>query len=138
MRQEFLVLAEAAEVANGKIFIHGGCVERHQAPGFPTMLTADIATSVLVGWSETNRQHVLELKIVNEDEQPIAEIKADFTPGRPSGAKLGQELRHLFALKGPFPIQVPGQYKVEALLDGELQEPPFRFWVEEVTPQQQR
>lgn len=130
MRQEFLILAEAAEVANGKIFIHGGCVERHRAGGFPTALTADIATSVLVGWAETNQPHVLQLRIVNEDEQPIAEIKAEFTPGRPSGAMLGQDLRHLFALKGPFPIESPGQYKVEAFLDGELQQPPFRFWVE--------
>ena len=29
MQQELLLLAEAAESANGKIFIHGGGVDRH-------------------------------------------------------------------------------------------------------------
>jgi uncharacterized protein DUF6941 len=131
MRQEFLILAEAAEVANGKMFIHGGCVERHEARAFPTNLSADVAASVLVEWSETNQAHRLELRILNAEERAIAEVQADFAPGRPAGAKLGQDLRHLLALKGPFPIEAPGQYRLEATIDGEVQVPAFRFWVDQ-------
>lgn len=138
MRQEFLMLAEAAEAVSGKIFIHGGCVERHYAAEFPTSLRVDIATSVLVGWNETNQDHRLRLAIVDEDEKPLVEIEAVFTPGRPPAAKPTQELRQLIAIKGPFPIEKPGAYKLKASLDGEDQEPPFRFWVEGLTGPDQR
>jgi hypothetical protein len=131
MRQEFLMLAERAEAANGKIFIHGGAVERHYSASFPTSLNADIAASLLVGWGETNQTHVLEIKISDEDEQTVVEIQAEMTPGRPAAAKPAQELRQLIAIKGPFPIPKPGQYKLQAFADSEPQEPPFRFWVEE-------
>jgi hypothetical protein len=125
-------LAERAEAANGKIFIHGGAVERHFAPGFPTQLMADIAASMLVGWGETNETHVLELKVTDEDENPVIEMEAEMTPGRPAAAKPAQELRQLIAIKGPFPIAKPGQYKLQAFADGVAQEPPFRFWIEQV------
>ena len=131
MRQEFLILAERAEAANGKIFIHGGAVERHFAASFPTTLSADIAASMLVGWGETNETHVLELRVSDEDENPVIEIQAEMTPGRPAQAKPAQELRQLIAIKGPFPIGKAGQYKLQAFADGVAQEPPFRFWVEQ-------
>lgn len=46
MQQELLLLAEAAESANGKIFIHGGGVDRHSVLADarpPLQLKADIA-----------------------------------------------------------------------------------------------
>lgn len=126
------MLAERAEAANGKIFIHGGAVERHFARGFPTSMNADIAVSMLVEWGETNQSHLLQIKVVDEDGSEVIEIEADMTPGRPPSAKPGQDLRQLIALKGPFPIPKAGQYRLEALADGVPQDPPFRFWVEQV------
>jgi hypothetical protein len=134
MKQEFLILAEKAEAVNGKIFIHGGAVERHFATSFPTTLMADIAVSMLVEWGETNQTHVLQLKISDADENPVIEVEAEMTPGRPAQAKPGQDLRQLIAIKGPFPIQAAGQYKLQAFADKKPQEPPFRFWVEAVNP----
>ena len=48
--------------------------------------------------------------------------------GRPPGAKPGQDLRTLLAVRGPFPIEQPGAYKVVMELSRKAQEPPFRFW----------
>ena len=132
MRQEFLILAERAEAVNGKIFIHGGAVERHFSQQFPTILNADVAASFLVGWGETNQTHVLEIRMVDEDGEDVLKIEAEMTPGRPPSAKPGQDLRQLISFKGPYPIQKAGGYKVEATIDGELQDPPFRFWVEQM------
>lgn len=132
MRQEFLILSERAEAANGKIFIHGGAVERHFSQQFPTSLNADIAASFLIGWGETNQTHILEIRIVDEDENNILEIEAEMTPGRPPSAKPGQDLRELISIKGPYPIQKAGAYKVQATIDGVVQEPPFRFWVDPI------
>lgn len=131
MRQEFLMLAEAAEAANGKIFIHGGCVERHFSANFPTALRADIAVSVLVPWGETNQTHLMAIRLSDEDENQVLSIESEFVSGRPPHAKPGQDLRQLIAIKGPFPIQKAGGYKLAMTLDGSAQEPPFRFWVEE-------
>ncbi len=73
---------------------------------------------------------MMTIRLVTEDEQPVLEVAAEFTPGRPPGAKPGQDLRQLISIKGPFPIERPGAYKLQAVLDGEPQEPPFRFWVD--------
>jgi hypothetical protein len=134
MRQEFLVLAERAEAANGKIFIHGGAVERHFAPGFPTALNVDIAASFLIGWAEANRDHTFQIEIVGSDGSQVMSIDAQIGPGRPPGAVLGQDIRHLMALKGPFPIPTAGSYTLQATADGAAQEPAFQFRVEQMEP----
>ena len=134
MRQEFLMLAERAEAANGKVFIHGGAVERHFAAGFPTALNVDIAASFLIGWAESNRAHTMQIRIVGSGGEQLLAIDAQIGPGRPPAARLGQDIRHLMAFKGPFPIPVAGSYTVEATSDGVLQEPAFHFWVEQMEP----
>lgn len=138
MQQEFLILADGAEAANGKIFILGGGVERHTAPSFDpvALLQADIACSVLVDWGEANRTFAVALKIVDEDEKVAVALEFTMESGRPPGAKLGQHLRTLMAVRGPFPIPHAGGYRLAMELNGMAQEPPFRFWVDqvEVTP----
>jgi len=134
MRQEFLLMADGAEATAAKIFILGGGVDRHMvAPGWsaPIQLRADIALGILVSWGETNNRHALAIKILDEDETEVVGINGEFEAGRPPGAKPGQDLRSLLAIRGPFPIPKPGAYKVVLELNGERQDPPFRFWVDE-------
>ncbi|HEX5590449.1 MAG TPA: hypothetical protein VFX65_09190 [Candidatus Limnocylindrales bacterium] len=137
-KQEFLMLADGAESTNGKIYILGGGSDRHRAASFPTQLKADIALAILVPWGETNQQHQLVLRIEDEDAKAMARVESNFDLGRPASAIPGQDLRFLVAVKGPFPIAHAGGYKVSLEIDGEPQEPPFRFWVEEGTVQRGR
>jgi hypothetical protein len=130
-RQEFLMLADGAESTNGKIYILGGGASRHRATTFPTNLKADIAMGILVGWTETNERHEFAIRMEDEDGQVVANIESGFDIGRPAGAMPGQELRFLVAIKGPFPIPRAAAYKLAMTIDGEPQEPPFRFWVQE-------
>lgn len=134
MQQEFLILADGAEATNGKIFILGGGVDRHLAAGFPAPLNADVAFSFLVEWGETNNRHAVSLKILDEDDKPIATVlDGEFEVGRPPGAKPGQDLRQLIAVRGPLPpIPKPGAYKIVLELNGKTSGPPFRFWVDRV------
>lgn len=134
MQQEFLILADGAEATNGKIFILGGGVDRHAAASFDPVapLQADIACSVLVDWGEANRTFAVALKIVDEDEKVAVALEFTMESGRPPGAKPGQALRTLMAVRGPFPIPHPGGFKVTMELNGVIQEPPFRFWVDQV------
>ena len=128
------MLAERAEAANGKIFIHGGAVERHFAAGFPTALNMDICASFLIGWAESNRGHSFRIEILGSDGSQVMAIDAQIGPGRPPGAVLGQDVRHLMALKGPFPIPSAGTYTLHATADGVGQEPAFQFRVEQMEP----
>ena len=133
MRQEFLMLADGAEAMNGKIFILGGGVDRHAATSFDpaAALQAAIACSVLVDWGEANRTFAVALKIVDEDEHVAVALEFTMESGRPPGAKPGQRLRTLLAVRGPFPIPHPGGYRLAMELNGVPQAPQFRFWVDQ-------
>jgi hypothetical protein len=133
MIQEFLMLADRAEAANGKIFIHGGGVDRHLVnpkANPPYQLNADAAFGILTDWTETNTDHVFALRIVNEDAQQAWAMEAQFQVGRPPGAKAGQQFRQLIAVRGPFGLPARGAYKLVLEIDGVEQEPPFRFWID--------
>lgn len=132
MQQEFLFLADGAEAVNGKIYVMGGAVDRHMAGVFPAQLQASVAGSVLVDWGETNRTFGLMIRIVDEDENEVWKLEIQAVSGRPPGAKPGQPLRTTIAIRGPFPIQQPGAYKLVMSLDGAEQKPPFRFWVDKI------
>jgi hypothetical protein len=133
VQQEFLLLADRAEAANGKIFIHGGGVDRHfvnpkATP--PVQLNADVALGILTDWAETNTDHVFTVRVEDEDAKPAWAMEAQFQVGRPPGAKPGQQFRQLIAIRGPIPLPGRGAFKVVLEIDGKAQEPPFRFWVE--------
>jgi hypothetical protein len=133
VQQELLLVCEAAEAVNGKLYVMGGGVDRHYTmPNVtpPIQLNVDIAASFLVGWNETNDRHAMTIRIVTEDEASVFNGDFEFVVGRPPGAKYGQDLRQTFAIRGPFPLPGAGAYKVVLELDGNRQEPPFRFWVE--------
>lgn len=131
MHQDFLMFAEGAEAVNGKIYILGGGIDLHHAPGFPTMLKADIALGFLVAWGETNRKIDVKVRVIDEDDAEAFTFGLEAVVGRAPTAKPGQDIRSLVALRGPFPIAKPGAYKAVMFLNDEPQEPPFRFWVEQ-------
>lgn len=132
MQQEFLFLADKAEAINGKLYVIGGGVDVHRATKFPVNMLTDVAASFLVDWGETNREIDVIISIVDEDERLESQIGIKATVGPPTQAKQGQSIRSIIALRGPFGISKPGAYKVFMELDGVRQEPPFRFWVEQV------
>jgi hypothetical protein len=135
MQQEFLIMADGAEAIGGKMFIMGGGVDRHMfarvQPG-PIQLNADIAIGILTEWTETNSSHLMTVRIVTEDGNPVWSIEGQFEVGRPPGAKPAQQFRQLIAIRGPLALPDAGAYKVELELDGTLQGPAFRFWVDEI------
>lgn len=136
MRQEFLILADRAEAANGKIFIHGGGVDRHlfnPSAEPPIQLNADVALSILTEWAETNSSHLMAVRVVDEDDKPIWALEGQFEVGRPPGAKAGQQFRQLIAIRGPIPMPGLGAYKMTLELDGTAQAPPFRFWLDPIS-----
>jgi hypothetical protein len=136
MQQEFLIMADRAEAIGGKMFIMGGGIDRHAftrvQPG-PVQLNADIALGILTDWTETNSSHIMAVRVVSEDGQTVWTLEGQFEVGRPPGAKPAQQFRQLIAIRGPIALPDAGAYKVELELDGTVQGPPFRFWLDETS-----
>lgn len=78
-RVEYVILADSATVADGKLYIHGGgwgAIAAHQFP--VAHKSFGVAFATRVGWNETNQPLDLSLDVVDQDAKSIL----------PSGAAL--------------------------------------------------
>jgi hypothetical protein len=114
-----LLLADWAEVLNGKLYVMGGgWTETGPAPA-PSAL----ATIIEVPWDETNRKHNLKFQLLDGDDQPVTipspdgaqrpiEVTAQFEVGRPPGSTPGASLNVPLAVNiSPLPL-TPGKVYV--------------------------
>jgi hypothetical protein len=119
-----MLLADAAQVAQGKLYILGG---GWSITG-PEPLPAAIAIKIDVDWDQANRQHRFELslfdgdgQVVHMENQPVR-IAGQFETGRPAGIPPGTPLDVPLAITlGPLPLR-PGRYVWRCSIDGETRE----------------
>ena len=129
------MLCDHAQVADGKLFISGGGIDRMVVPaGVPPPFLANFAVAglVRVPWTATNTEHVLRFRFVTEDgrvpelpdgAQPGPEGvggEIRFNVGRPPQAISGQEqlVPFAFNLQG-LPLMQTGRYVVTLTMDQE-------------------
>lgn len=125
---DYVILADAAAVADGKHYIHGGGWDTLAAPAFPAAhpLLA-VAVRLRIPWSDTNLPHLLEVDVIDADgrsilPEPPGPPRSPFTVGRPATATPGgdQVLPLVFSLHHvQFPA--PGTYAAVVRLDGDDQ-----------------
>ncbi|CAN5735948.1 hypothetical protein BH23CHL4_BH23CHL4_27670 [soil metagenome] len=92
-RVDCFLLADAAQVANGKLFILGGGWARLTADALPVARAYELAVRVVVPWNETNRKLSFELQMVDEDGKHLLSpaVRADISVGRPVQLKEGTD-----------------------------------------------
>src|SRR5437773_2447242 len=106
-----MLLADAAEAVNGKLYILGG---GWTITG-PNPSPSAIALYISVPWEEANRRHRLKLSLLTADDQPVPvptpngdvplEVSGDFEVGRPPGSVPGAAISVALALSvGPVPL----------------------------------
>lgn len=121
-----MMLADHAQVADGKLFISGG---GWSVTGTPTQPSA-LALLMQVPWTEANRKIPFTLRLVDGDGQPVrqptpdgqstpVEITGSLEVGRPVGVPEGTMLDAPFAANLPPLFLAPGRYVWELWLDGE-------------------
>ena len=67
-RNEWLMLADYAEVIAGKLYLHGGGWDRLTVGSeFPTAKIIGIAASFVVPWNETNKKIAARIEIQTQD-----------------------------------------------------------------------
>ena len=121
-----MLLCDAAQVADGKLYILGG----GWSMTGPDPVPSAVALKIDVEWNEADRPHHWELFLVDEDGQAVVattpdgpqaiEVRGDFEVGRPDALPAGSPVDVALALNfGPLPL-VPGcRYTWRLMIDGE-------------------
>lgn len=120
------MLADAAQVADGKLYILGGGWSVVTAP---LVAPHALAIKVEVPWSAANQRHTSELSLVDEDGTPVSmptpdgpkHLKFDgsFEIGRPAGLSPGSPLDLALAFSlPPLPLLPGKRYGWQFLVDG--------------------
>ena len=124
-----LLLADHAEVAEGKLFINGG---GWTVTG-PDPIPFGIAMYIEVPWDRANTKHTFQLELVDADGQPVTVETDDgeqpitgsgeFEVTRPLGIKAGTPLPIPMALNfAPLPLPPGGRFEWRLSINGETDE----------------
>ena len=124
-----LLLADAAQAVNGKLYILGG---GWSIMG-PDPTPSAIALKIEVPWDEANKRHLMELTLLDGDGQPVivptpvgdqpVKLGGEFEAGRPPGLKPGTPLDVVLAINiGPLPLAPDRRYVWRCSIDGKSEE----------------
>jgi hypothetical protein len=122
MELEYALLADAAQVSEGKTFILGGGVTILWRQQFPASLGVVLVAQFTYHRSEAESDHTLRIQVIDADGNPVLpEIQGEMhvggpAPGMPPNVPLGVPVLIAFP---PMPVlQRAGAYSVDIVLDG--------------------
>lgn len=118
---DFVIVADRAEVVNGKLYLMGGGWDVINAADISKPVGISFAVSVVVPWNATNQEHAVEITLVDDNGNAIDAVQriAKFNVGRPPFLGMGDSQRVIIAVPGEailFPKA--GSYTIGATVDG--------------------
>ena len=123
---EWLILADAAEVVGGKLYLMGGGWDRLTVHSQPAKKNLAIALALRVPWHETNRQHAFQIDMTDEDGAQVVSVNGATEVGRPAGIPPGQPQLAQFVVNFDATFEKLGTYVITARVN-ESQERAVRF-----------
>lgn len=111
---EFIMLADYAEVVNGKLYMMGGGYDRRFINDLSSPVTLVVVVSVSVPWTLTNQPHTVKIRVETEDGTVVMESQGDLTVGRSAEAIPGQLFRVMSVVNFTSRLPRLGGYKVTA------------------------
>lgn len=126
----FLLLADGAQVADGKLYILGGGWDSIHPEALPAQHIANLAVVLSVPWDETNGKHIFKLDLVSATGDTMRELGGgQFEVGRPPDAAEGADQRVPLALPVTLQLNAEGEFQVRLSVDGaDLCRVPFSVW----------
>jgi hypothetical protein len=118
------LLCDAAQVAEGKLYVLGG----GWALCGPGTFVHALAIKLQVPWDQANRRHKFEAVLLDEDSKPVllgepaseVRMETEFEVGRPPGLPSGTPLDLPFAVNfGPMELPPGRGYAWSMSLDGQ-------------------
>jgi hypothetical protein len=129
-----VVLCDAAQAAEGKLYVLGGGWT-HAVGGQP--MSCALAVVAAVPWGDANRQHHFAVSLKDLDGNPITQQtpmgeqevgnEGQFEVGRPAGIKAGSDLNAVLVFKFAGLQLEPGGYVWELTVGDVTERTPF--WV---------
>lgn len=125
------MLANHAEVSDGRLYVSGGGWDQLPVqPGSPApwMVNCGLALLIKVPWTDTNRQHILAIDFLDEDDQPVplgdgtGSLHAEFpfSAGRDANVMEGSEQSVAMAVNlAALPVARLGAFNFRLQIDGE-------------------
>jgi Family of unknown function (DUF6941) len=113
---DYLLVADRAEVVNGKLYLMGGSWDRIQPQQFPHRMMLGIAIGVRIPFAYTDDQHTVAVELLHGDTRLIG-FEAKLATGRPPGMA-GMDMLVPMAFNIPIAIPGEGQVAVKAVIDG--------------------
>ncbi len=122
-----MLLCDAAQVAEGKLYILGG---GWSLTG-PDPVPSAVALKIDVDWTEAGMPHHWELFLEDADGRPVmvdtpdgsqpVEVRGEFTVTQPPGVPEGSPIDVALAVNlGPIPLQPGTRYAWRLTIDGEV------------------
>ncbi len=120
MEVEWLILADAAQIAGNKLYLMGGGWDRLtiRRP-LPVQQQMAVAAAFRVDWNETNMKHQFEIEVADADGVTLGKVSGSMEVGRPPGIPPGQDQRTQIAVGLGVPIKQLGTYVIIARVNGE-------------------
>lgn len=116
------ILADAAQVVGGKLFVLGGGWNLSGPGGSP--IPMGVGLVIRVPWNETNQRHKFQVALMTEDGAPVPNpegegirVEGEFEIGRPAGIRPGSSFNAPFAVQLN-PVLPSGGYRWEVNVDG--------------------
>lgn len=121
-----MLLCDAAQVADGKLYILGG----GWSMTGPDPVPSAVALKVEVDWNEADHTHHWELFLEDADGQPVlvqtpegaqaVEVRGEFTVTHPPSVPEGSPIDVALAVNmGPIPLPDGSRYTWRLMIDGE-------------------
>jgi hypothetical protein len=115
-----MLLCDAAETANGKLYVLGGGWSQVLLPNTPFAMA--LAVKLAIPWDQANTRFTIEARLITEDGEPALTPEGDpihaegqIEVGRPPGLKPGEALDAPFVLSFTV-VLPPGGYVWELLI----------------------
>jgi hypothetical protein len=127
-----MLLCDAAETVGGKLYVLGGGWTHLLTPGQPVNMA--LAVVVAVPWTETNKRHPLEVRLLTDDGETVSvndvpvQAGGQIEVGRPIGIKPGSDLNAVLAFGFNGVVLEPGGYVWQLSISG-VPEARTPFWV---------
>jgi hypothetical protein len=110
---EWIVLADFAEVVNGKLYLMGGGWENLTInQSLPIVHQCAIAVAFSIPWNETNHRHEIVIEVGDPDGNVLLSVEGNVEVGRPAGTPIGHAQRVPLAVNVGLQIQSLGTYVV--------------------------
>lgn len=121
MEVEFLILADAAQAVNGKLYVLGGGWSTLHPSTLPLTHQIGVAVGFRIPWQETNQVHHLEIAMVTADGNPLVPpLHGELEMGRPPGLRPGSDQTVVMAVNANPKFEQPGRYEIQVRVQDQL------------------